>query len=60
MTRIFIGLMVFGNMATFIARFIYVVDADYPRIVQTTRNVDIVTAFLSAAIAYWGMVLISP
>lgn len=58
--RFFIGLMVFFELVNFIARAIYLIEGDYPRPQTTSRNFDIVGAFLAAALAYWGLVLLSP
>jgi hypothetical protein len=48
---------VFLELATFIVRFIYLVENDYPRTLRISRTVDIINAFLCAALAYWGLTL---
>ena len=58
--KLFIGLVVFFELVSFIARAIYLIEGDYPRPQTTTRNFDIAGAFLAAGLAYWGLTLLSP
>jgi hypothetical protein len=58
--KILIGICVFLELVTFLVRAIYAIEGDYPRQQLVSRNVDIITAFLSAALAYWGLALLSP
>jgi hypothetical protein len=58
--RIFVAVLVFLELVSFIARFIYLVENDYPRTLQVPRYADIINAFVCAALAYWGTSLLSP
>jgi hypothetical protein len=58
--RVFIAVLVFLELVSFIARFIYLVENDYPRRMPVHRHVDIINAFLNFALCYWGLTLLSP
>lgn len=52
--------MVFLELVSFIARAIFLMENDYPRSRRVPRFADIINAFLCAALAYWGLTLLSP
>lgn len=58
--KLFIGLVVFFELVSFIARAIYLIEGDYPRPHHVSRGLDIGAAFIAAALAYWGLTLLSP
>lgn len=56
----FVGLIVFLELVVFIGKSILVMEDDYPRVLPTYRWEDTLQAFIGAALAYWGMTLLSP
>ena len=58
--KLFIGIVVFFELVHFIVKGIHLIEGDYPRRETIGRPYDIAGAFLGAALAYWGLTLLSP
>ena len=53
-------MVVFFELVHFIANCIHLIEGDYPRHPRIDRTYDIAGAFVGAALAYWGLTLLSP
>jgi hypothetical protein len=58
--KFFIAVVVFFELVHFIATSIHLIEGDYPRHQIIPRTFDIAGALVGAALAYWGLTLLSP